>query len=72
MKTLAIFLVAVMIFTSAPVFACGGSCGGDKDKDKDSKLITQDTQYLCGGGDKSESDTMCSGCGCKKDKECDK
>ena len=72
MKALTILLIAVMIFTSVPAFACGGSCGGDKDKDKDKSTLMLNAQYLCGDGEKSEPNLMCSSCGCKKDKDCDK
>ncbi|RKY04122.1 MAG: hypothetical protein DRP56_10450 [Planctomycetota bacterium] len=48
MKMLALFLTAMVVFATAPVFACGGPC--DKDQDKDDQAFTADVEYLCGGG----------------------
>ena len=69
MKTLSVLLIALMIFASAPVFACGGGGGCGGDKDKADEAFTSDVQYLCdGGGEKTDPQAMCCSCGCKKEK----
>lgn len=58
MKMLSVLLVATMVLTSVPVFACGGGgCGGGKDKEE-STFTTVDVDYFCGGS-----------CGGGKDKD---
>jgi len=59
MKTLSLFLIAVLVFAAVPAFACGGD---DKGKDKDEQAFTIEAQYLCGGGNKGSDDA---------DKTCD-
>ena len=60
MKTLSLMLIAVMLFTSVPVFACGG----DKDKDPAPEV-------MCGGSgcDKDEEPAPEVMCGGDKDEE---
>lgn len=56
MKILTVFSIALVIFAAAPVFACGGSCGGG-DKGKGDKAFTLNVQTFCGGdtkGDKTD------------------
>ena len=73
MKMLALFLIAMMVFATAPVFACGGPC----DKDKDNQAFTVDVEYLCGGGctkpkpePEPEPEPTCGKSGtCDKDKK---
>ena len=72
MKTFTLLLALMMIFSTSAVFACGGSC--DKNKDKDDQAFTVDAQYLCGGEctkpkPAPEPEPQCGGSGCDKDKK---
>lgn len=66
MKTLSMLLIAILVLTAVPAFACSGSCG---DKDKDDQAFTTSVEYLCGGSccDKDkpapDADDLCGGTG---------
>lgn len=70
MKALSILLIALMMFTAVPAFAGGTSCGGDKDNED--QAFTNDTHYLCGGGEDKNADNLSYCSRGKKDKDCDK
>lgn len=70
MKKLTVFSIVLVIFTAAPVFACGG---GNGDKGKGDKALTINVQALCDGkkGDKPDSQPqlLCGGGSKDKDKD---
>lgn len=57
MKLLTVLTILLVLFTAAPVMACGG----EKECDKDKQAFTVEAQPLCGGdkGDKGDKGDTC-------------